>query len=255
VGGVNWHLHFLGVGDAHAGALGASAAVLERDGRPLLLIDCGPGTLDRYLAAYGESPKAIFITHAHLDHVGDMEVLFARLWFEEHVRAGTRVFMHAALLPWVHGRIADYPGVAAEGGVSFWDPFQLIPCTRGFWLDGCWFDVFATRHHMPGTSYGLALRGCLAYTGDTRPIPEMLAVWAVHGELVAHDCGLSGNPSHTGMDDLAREYPEELRARLVLYHYAGARAGMAMAEHGYQVARPMERIALPAAAVARPNAG
>ena len=48
---MNWHLHFLGVGAAHAVELGSSAAVLERDGEPLLLIDCGPDTLDRYQAA------------------------------------------------------------------------------------------------------------------------------------------------------------------------------------------------------------
>jgi ribonuclease BN (tRNA processing enzyme) len=255
VDGVNWHLRFLGVGDAHAGALGASAAVLERNAQPLLLIDCGPGTLDRYLATYGASPQALFITHAHLDHVGDMELLFARLWFDERIRAGTRVFVHATVLPWLHGRIADYPRVAAEGGVNFWEPFQLMPCTRGFWLDGCWFDVFATRHHMPGTSCGLALEGCFAYTGDTRPIPETLAVRAAHGELVVHDCGLAGNPSHTGVDDLAREYPQDLRARLLLYHYASAEDGAAMAERGYQVAKPMECIALPAAAALRPDAG
>ena len=252
---VNWHLHFLGVGDAHASSLGASAAVLERNSEPLLLIDCGPGTLDRYLATYGTSPKAVFLTHAHFDHVGDMELLFARLWFGDRVRAGTRVFIHAALLPWLQGRVADYPGVAAEGGVSFWEPFQLLPCTRGFWLDGYWFDVFASRHHMPGTSFGLSLDGCFAYTGDTRPIPEALQARAAHGELIAHDCGLSGNPSHTGIDDLAGEYPEELRSRLLLYHYASAADGAAMAERGYRVAHPLERIALPAAAAVRPDAG
>ena len=36
----------------------------------------------------------------------------------------------------------------------------------------------------------------------------MLAQHASHGELVAHDCALAGNPSHSGVDDLEREYPE-----------------------------------------------
>jgi len=35
-------LHFLGVGSAQAVELGSSSDVLERDGAPLLLIDCGP---------------------------------------------------------------------------------------------------------------------------------------------------------------------------------------------------------------------
>jgi len=253
---MNWQLRFLGVGDAHAGGeLGTSAAVLERDGQPMLLIDCGPGTLARYWATYQALPQALFITHTHLDHVGDMEQLFASLWFGDGARAGLKVFMHAAVLPLLHGRVGDYTGAAAEGGVNFWDAFQLVPCTRGFWLGGWWFDLFATRHHVPGTSYGLALEGCLAYTGDTRPIPEMLALRAAHGELVAHDCGLLANPSHTGVDDLAREYPPELRSRLLLYHYASTAAGAAMAEHGYRVARPAQVIDLPPPVPPRADAG
>jgi hypothetical protein len=39
------------VGAAHAVELGSSAVVLERAGVPQLLIDCGPDTLDRYVAA------------------------------------------------------------------------------------------------------------------------------------------------------------------------------------------------------------
>ncbi len=252
---MSWHLRFLGVGAAHAAALGVSAAVLERDDTPLLLIDCGPGTLDRYLATYGVAPTALFLTHAHLDHVGDMELLFARVWFDTQLRGHTKIFVHAALLPWLQARVADYPGVLAEGGVNFWQAFRLVPCSRGFWLDDCWFDVFATRHHMPGTSYGLALEGSVVYTGDTRPIPELLAQRAAHGELVAHDCSVAGNPSHTGVDDLAREYPPELRARLLLYHYGSAAEGAVLTAHGYRAAQPDERIALPRAAPPRPGAG
>ena len=252
---MSWHLRFLGVGAAHAVSLGVSAAVLERDGTPLLMVDCGPGTLDRYLEVYGAPPPALFITHTHLDHVGDLESLFARLWFDPQLRGQTRVFAHAALVPWLQTRVADYPGVLAEGGVNFWQAFQLLPCTRGFWLDDCWFDVFATRHHRPGTSYGLSLRGCVVYTGDTRPIPEVLAEYAAHGELIAHDCSLQGNPSHSGVDDLGREYPPQLRARLCLYHYGSVADGAAMAAQGFRVVQPGERIALPSPTPPRPSAG
>ncbi|KRE93793.1 MBL fold metallo-hydrolase [Frateuria sp. Soil773] len=252
---MNWSLHFLGVGAAHAVELGASAAVLERDGEPVLLIDCGPDTLDRYLAAYGALPRALFITHTHMDHVAGMERLFIRLWFDERLRGKTRVFLHARLLPWLQARVADYPGVLAEGGVNYWEAFQLVPCTRGFWLDGLWFDVFATRHHVPGTSYGIALPGSFAYTGDTRPIPEVLEQHAGGGELVAHDCGLTGNPSHTGIDDVEREYPPALRERLLLYHYGSAADGAALRGRGYRIAAAGERVALPAPSVPRADAG
>ncbi|HEY9132121.1 MAG TPA: MBL fold metallo-hydrolase [Dyella sp.] len=252
---MNWTLHFLGVGAAHAAELGSSSAVLERDGEPLLLIDCGPDTLDRYLAAYGAPPRALYVTHAHMDHVGGMERAFIRLWFDEARRGQTRVFAHAALIPWLQGRVADYPGVLAEGGVNFWEAFRLVPFSRGFWLDGLWFDVFATRHHMPGTSYGIALDGSFAFTGDTRPIPEMLERYAGAGEIVAHDCGLVGNPSHTGIDDIEREYPSTWRERLRLYHYGSHADGAALEARGFHIVAPGGRIDLPAPRPPRADAG
>jgi ribonuclease BN (tRNA processing enzyme) len=253
---MNWHLHFLGVGAAHAVALGSSAVVLERDGVPLLLIDCGPDTLNRYMAAYDALPPALFITHTHMDHVAGLEQLFIKLWFDERLRGSTRLFVHAGLVPWLQMRVADYPGVLAEGGVNFWEAFRLLPCTRGFWLDGLWFDVFATRHHVPGTSHGLAVDGSFVYTGDTRPIPEVLARYADGNEIIAHDCSLVGNPSHTGIDDIEREYPDKtLRSRLLLYHYGSVADGVALAARGYCVASAGQRIALPAPASPRAEAG
>ena len=252
---MNWQLHFLGVGAAHATALGASAAVLERAGKPVLLIDCGPGTLDRYTASYGTLPDAVFITHTHMDHVAELEQLFIRLWFDPARRGRMRLFTHAALVPWLQARVADYPGALAEGGANFWEAFQLVPCSRGFWLDDCWFDVFATRHHVPGTSYGLALDGSFVYTGDTRPIPEVLVRHAGSAVLIAHDCSLVGNPSHTGIDDVVREYPEALQRQLLLYHYGSAADGDALAARGFRVAMPGQRVALQAPAAPRVDAG
>jgi hypothetical protein len=77
-------------------------------------------------------------------------------------------------------------------------------------------------------------------------VPETLAQYASHGELVAHDCALAGNPSHTGVDDLDREYPQALRDRLVLYHYGSAADGDALVRRGYRVARHGEVVALAA---------
>lgn len=243
---MTFNLRFLGTGAAEISQLGNSSAVLERDGEPLLLIDCGPDIVPRYWKAYGQAPRAVFLTHAHLDHVGGLEALFSRLWFGETRLPPPHLFAHAALVPFLQGRIADYPGVAAEGGANFWDAFRLVPCSRGFWYHDLWFDVFATRHHRPGTSFGLGLRGSFTYTGDTRPIAETLAVVAEAGGPIAHDCCVRGNPSHTGLDDLEREYPPELRERLVLYHYGSAEEAGVLRAGGYKVADPGEAIPLPA---------
>ena len=243
---MSWTLRFLGVGNSTAIELGSASAVLEHDARPLLMIDCGQEALTAYLAAYGGLPRALFITHVHMDHVAGLERLFYRVYFDATLRGSVRLYAHAALVPYLQGRIADYPNVIAEGNANFWDAFRLVPCSRGFWHDGLWFDVFPTRHHAPNTSFGLALRGAFAWTGDTRPVPEQLAHYAGTREVIAHDGALAGNPSHTGVDDLDREYAPELRERLVIYHYGSSDDGEAIARRGYRIARRGERIELPA---------
>ncbi len=51
--------------------------------RPLLLIDCGPETLNRYLEIYAEAPLAVaYVTHTHMDHVAGLERLFYRAYFD-----------------------------------------------------------------------------------------------------------------------------------------------------------------------------
>ncbi|HEY7872682.1 MAG TPA: MBL fold metallo-hydrolase [Rudaea sp.] len=242
---MSFALHFLGVGSAQAVELGSSGAVLERDGKPLLLIDCGPETLTTYLDAYDEPPRAVYITHTHMDHVAGLERLFYRVYFDAALKGTVRLFAHAALIPHLQSRVADYPQVIAEGGANFWDGFHLVPCSHGFWHENLWFDVFPTRHHAPQTSFGIALRGSFVWTGDTRPIPEMLGEFAPSPTVIAHDCALHGNPSHTGVDDLAREYADEIRSRMRLYHYGGVADGQALAAQGYRIAQRGERIALP----------
>ena len=210
---MSWSLRLLGVGSSQAVELGSASAVLERDGEPLLMIDCGQEALTAYLAAYAAPPAALFITHVHMDHVGGLERLFYRIYFDPERRGRVRLYVPASVVPHLQSRLADYPGVIAEGGANWWDAFQLVPVSRGFWHAGLWFEVFPVRHHLPDTAFGLRLAGSLVWTGDTRPIPEMLARHADAGELVAHDCALVGNPSHSGVDDLEREYDAPLRAR------------------------------------------
>jgi ribonuclease BN (tRNA processing enzyme) len=241
---MSWSLRFLGVGSSHAVELGSASAVIEASGAPHLMIDCGQEALTAYFEAYREAPNALFITHVHMDHVSGLERLFYKTYFDPHRRGRVRLYVPAAVVPHLQSRLADYPGVIAEGGANWWDAFQLVPVSRGFWHAGYWHEVFPVRHHQPDTAFGLRLEGSVVWTGDTRPIPEMLARFADAGELVAHDCALVGNPSHSGVDDLEREYDSALRSRLLLYHYGSAAEGLALAARGYRIAKPGERVDL-----------
>lgn len=239
-----WQLRFHGVGSAGAVGLGSAMATIEHDGRPWLTIDCGGEGLSAYLADYGAYPQAVFITHTHLDHVGGFERLFAGSYFDPEQRGQVKIYVPASLVPLLHQRVGEYPNVLAEGGVNFWDAFQLIAVDGAFWHGGQRLEVFPVRHHWPDSAFGLRLRGSLVWTGDTRPIPEMLARYANADELIAHDCALHGNPSHSGIEDLEREYSPALLQRCLLYHYASAADGEALRARGRRVADPGQVVAL-----------
>ena len=252
---MGWALRFLGVGNASAVELGSANATIERDGAPWLTIDCGAEGLTAFLQHYGGMPRALFITHTHLDHVAGFERLFVATWFDPARRGKVKLYVPATVVPLLHKRVADYPNALAEGGVNFWDAFQVIPVGSSFWHDGVRLEVFAARHHWPESAYGLRLPGSLVWTGDTRPIPEVLARFADAGEQVAHDCGLHGNPSHSGIEDLEREYSAELLARCLLYHYASQGDGELLKARGHRVAFKGEVVALrePIAALIHPE--
>lgn len=239
-----FELHFLGVGNAAATALGSASIVVRRDGLPLLMVDCGQEALTAWQELYDRVPPAVFVTHAHLDHVAGFERLFVANFFGTAPTERTRLYVPAALVPLLQERVAGYPNVVAEGSANFWDAFHLVPVAHGFWHAGLWFDVFPVRHHVPGTAYGLALRGSFLYTGDTRPIPETVAAYADGTTRLVHDCDLTGNPSHTGLPDLLREYPAALRRQMTVYHYASPADGDQLAAAGLDVARPGDRRSL-----------
>jgi len=228
---------FLGVGNAKASELGSASAVLEINDEPALLIDCGPRTLDDFIACYGDQlPNSVFLTHLHLDHIGGVEQLFYRAYFSRE--ALIKLIVPAPLVSSLHDKLANSAFVLSEGGANFWDAFQLVPTSERFWLSSLLMDVFPVRHSGIKGAYGLALRGSFFYSGDTRPIPELVGEYASACEVIFHDCALTGSPAHTGLDDVLREYPEDARRRMVVYHYESEMAASQLEEKGMVVARP-----------------
>lgn len=232
----DFSLTFLGTGSGGHLEMGSAAACIEINNTPSLLIDCGPGTLSAFHAQYQALPSALFISHCHMDHIADLEILTVRATLAN--ASPIPLYVPLSIISTLHQRLATYPGTMAEGGHNFWSAFQLIPVTDQFLHAGCQYRCYPTRHHAPGSSYSLHLPGHFFYSGDTRPIPEIVNHYCTANEKIFHDCGVIANPSHTGLDDLKREYSASVLERFCLYHYASATAAEELEQHGWQVARP-----------------
>lgn len=229
-------VEFLGSGGAHSEDLGNASAWVRLPESSNLLIDFGSETF--FVARQQNVPlEAIFITHAHLDHIGGLERLFFSVAFSDH--ALIKLFVPVNLVLRLHQVLAMAGSQVAEGGRHFWDCFHLIPVSDHFYHGGYRFSVFPVRHHYPGEAFGLCLPGHFVYTGDTRPIPEQLVAHAGRGELIFHDATLSSNPSHSGVEDIEREYAfHNVLDRLVLYHFASDSERKHAETLGWKTARP-----------------
>ena len=210
---------FLGCGNSHSSELGNSCAVFQVNNKHLV-IDFGFSAYHAYKQKYARYPDAIFITHAHFDHIGGLENLFFDAFFSHSGKI--KLYVPYTLIGILHQKMASVSHMIAEGGVLFWDCFQLIPVSDSFWFESRLFKVFENRHHQPGFSFGLSLPGVFLYSGDTKPIPEIINHLASQGEVIFHDLSLSAQPSHTYISEI-KQYTENVLSRCYFYHLGSKR--------------------------------
>lgn len=212
-------LKMLGVGHSEAVKHWNNNAIVQAGGRRLL-IDAGY-TIKFALRDQGltlADIDAIFITHVHADHCFGLE----RLAYECRFLYGTRPTLY--LPPGVYEELWEHTlkgvmGVVGEGSAELSDFFEVVQLKgQSFEFEGVFLEFFQNRHTPGKPSYGLVLNQRLLFSGDTKPILEM--VESVDPEVVLHDATLADwNPVHASVSELCELYPKEIRKRTHLMSY------------------------------------
>lgn len=166
-------LVFLGTAAALPTATRANTAlaILPGDAAPGLLVDCGGDIYRALLKAdlAGDALSDLFITHAHIDHIGSLPSLLEGFRLGGR-SAALRIWGLSAVLAVAHRLIAAFDFELTLDTWSF--PVAFAPVAHGdeIRLAGIAARVVAMDHTVPSAGLRLDLPGgALAYTCDTQP--------------------------------------------------------------------------------------
>ncbi|WP_324662477.1 MBL fold metallo-hydrolase [Haloarcula sediminis] len=213
-------LTFLGTGSAMpTGRRAQSGALLETDGSALL-VDCGSGVLDalaRTDTGY-EGVDAVLLTHHHLDHVSDIDVLLKARWLAGETE------LAIAGPPGTADLVTDL--LAVHEYMQDRMDLRLVDIEEpAFSLAGFDGERTETRHSMQCFAYRLTPSAggpTVAFSGDSEAFPE-LAAFADGAAVFVHDCSfpddvdVSNHPTPTSLGAALDEADADL-GRVYLNH-------------------------------------
>jgi ribonuclease BN (tRNA processing enzyme) len=231
-------LKFIGVGSAFAVDAFNSNMVLEVKGKRLL-IDAG-SDIKKSLPAAGLSHRdldAVYISHLHGDHVGGMELLGFKTYFDpgfQHAN-GTKkklkLILHQRLRVPIWSHCLEAGLSSLEGMVNSLETYfdvKAVNANRGFTFGDTKFQLVQVMHFVNNgefaPSYGLtwkAPNGQVVFlTTDTQFAPHSIKTFIDRADVVFHDCETSKYPSgiHAHYNSL-KALPIEWKRKMWLYHY------------------------------------
>jgi ribonuclease BN (tRNA processing enzyme) len=211
-------LTLLGVGNAFDPAPNSSALV-QADGFTLV-IDCGfsaaPALWRRLPEA--DAVDALVLTHHHADHCFGVVP-----WLDRMAYNGRRRRFTIATTEWGFGHLHRLmeAGFMTEGRLPF--GIDWLDITQARQVGPFGLAVAQTRHAVVNHALRLERDGTrLAWSGDGRPTPESLALYA-EADLLMHECDtVASDPPSEIHADLACVSPIAGPRRIGLYHIAAA---------------------------------
>ena len=187
---------FCGTGGVSLNPERAGAAICVQHGEAGVLLDCGPGWLDRFLRA-GLQPSqlhAVVLSHLHFDHAMGLGELLTRWAFEEtplpaiYGPADTAEYVESARL---FAR-TQHRFLGGHRRLEALDRVEVVITRPGDdrELGGMRMEARAVPHvdYLECLARRFSFGGrSLVYSGDTKPAPEVMVPLAEGAAVLIHE--------------------------------------------------------------------
>lgn len=236
-----FQIQFLGVGSAFTLPESMNAPLekcdwqsnllVHSDKGKKLLLDCGSDV--RFsLRERGYTCKdvdALYISHAHADHVGGMEWLAFSTYFGPHAKRRALFCSASVATPlWnqsLRGGLESLEGKAAD--LTEYFDLRRVPKNGHFLWEGIRFELIQVVHIMAERiikhSYGLMIREGegkkVFWTSDTQFCPNQINKFYNEADVILHDCETGFKSGvHAHYDELTT-LSAGIKRKMYLYHY------------------------------------
>ncbi|MEM2910590.1 MAG: MBL fold metallo-hydrolase [Nitrososphaerota archaeon] len=220
-------LTFLGTGSIVPTPDRFSSAILLEIGKGKLLLDCGPGTLEK-LRRVSVDPNAIsrvFLTHYHVDHVLDLPAMVKLRVFDSSGGPSPsplrlKVYGPAGLITLARYLFEEIPQFRyISKNLSCLKYLELKEVEEGLVEETDTWRVTCTPvKHYDGVAYRIEAEGkSIVYSGDTVP-DENLIELAKGADILIHECSFPDEyllGLHTSEKGLA-ELAARIRPRILI---------------------------------------